>query len=227
MNTIQIIQDVVEDIRETASITGITDNGDGTYTVLTADTKSIENGDYVTIAGTIGFNDANWKITSLVANTSFNITKATGTAIPGTFGTWTANAPYFMKGRWTEITRELIDKGESVKYRKQRLPLICLIIPLSESKDRKKTVQEIETDLTIFFFVETDETEDTDWRYDNNFATLETLETLFIKKLKQYVVDKTMDVEQEWNPHMSGREYVFATPVDAWRDSMTIKLYKC
>lgn len=236
MNTIQIIEDVVEDIRETASITNIVDNADGTYTVSTADTGTLANNDYVTITGTTGFNsadldntDANsagYKISSLVTNTSFDITKTTGTAIPGTFGDWTANAPYFMKGRWTEITRLLTDKDGSVKFRKQKFPLICLIIPISETKDRQKANPEIETNLTVYFFVETKEDKDTDWRFTNKYSTLETLEELFIKELKKYVIGD-MDVEQEWNPHMDGTAYVFTTPVDAWRDIMDVRLYKC
>ena len=225
MNTIEIIESVVEDIRYSANITNIVDNADGTYTVLTAETEDLVNGDYITIAGTTGFN-GQYKISSLVTDTSFNITKTTGTVIPGPFGTWTANSPYFMKGRWSEITRELSDKASSTIYKNQRFELICLIIPFSESKKRKKASPEIEVDLSIYFFTETDDNKNTDWRYTNKFPVLEALEIRFINELKKYIIGE-MDVESEWNPHMEGRAYVFTSPVDAWRDTMDVRLYKC
>ncbi len=75
MNLIKIIQTTVENIRDTASITNIVDNADGTYTV-TADSKDLVNTDYVKIENTIGFNNDNYKISS-VTGTTFNITKVT------------------------------------------------------------------------------------------------------------------------------------------------------
>jgi len=223
MNTIEIIESIVENIRDTASITNIVDNTDGTYTV-TAVSVYLENNQYVTIAGTVGFN-GQYKV-SLVTTLNFKITKTAGTAIPVTFGTYTANAPYFMKGRWSEITRELADKADSSTYMNQRFDLICLIIPFSENKDRKKANPELDLNLEIFFFTETDDSEDTDWRYTNKFPVLEALEIRFINELKKYVIGE-MDVESEWNPMMEGRAFVFTSPVDAWRDSMNVRLYKC
>jgi hypothetical protein len=226
MNIIQIIEDIVDAIRDTASITNITDNANGTYTVLTSDTKELANNDYVSILNTTGFTASNYKISSLVEDTSFNITKTAGTAIPASFGTWKANAPYHMRDRWSNITRELADKAQTTTYRNQRFPLIALIIPVASTKNRRKANPEIDATLEIYFFVETDERKNTEWRLDNTYSVLEALEIKFINELKKYVIED-MEVEEEFNPHMEGRQYVFTSPVDAWRDSMTVKIYKC
>ena len=101
-----------------------------------------------------------------------------------------------------------------------------MIIPFSQSKNRKKSNPEIELSLDIYFFTETDDTKDTDWRYTNKYPVLEALEEKFINELKKYTIGD-MDVDEEWNPHMEGRAYVFTSPVDAWRDSLNVRLYKC
>ena len=216
MNIIEIIETTVENMRDSATITNIVDNANGTYTV-TAPPKNLSNTDYVTIASTTGFN-AQYKISS-VSGTGFNITKATGTAIPGSFGTYTANGPYFMKGRWSEITRELIDKGESQTYKGQRFPLIVLLIPIEFEEDKKKntTIKDV-SGLTIYYFIETDGTKNTDWRYTNLYSTLETLSESFNTEFKKAVIGEMIG-SSEWNPHMDGRAYVFTSPVDAWVDT--------
>lgn len=218
MNVIDIIETTVDNIRYTKSITNIVDNANGTYTVSTSDTKDLANGDYVQILNTTGFTASNYKISSLVTDTSFNITKAAGTAIPGTFGTWKANAPYFMKGRWTEITRELIDKSQSSTYRKQRFDLITLILPIQSSQDYKRDqLTKDVPSLEIYFFTPTDERKNTDWRVDNTYPILEALRNRFNDEFKIVVIGE-MDIEDEFNPHMDGRAYVFSEPVDAWVD---------
>jgi hypothetical protein len=218
MNIIETIETVVQNIRKTAVITGITDNADDTYTVTTANTYDLSNNDYITIASTTGFNGSNYKISNVVTNTSFDISKTKGTAIPGSFGTWTANAPYFMKGRWTEITKDLIDKADSSTYMNQRFPLIVLIIPIEFTEDKKRDEGLIDVSgLEIYYFVESDDTKTTDEKYTATYSTLESMSETFNTEFKRVVLGD-MFASSEWNPVMDGRAYVFSSPVDAWID---------
>lgn len=214
---ISIIENTVERMREYATITNIVDNANGTYTV-TADPESLTDNDYITITNTTGFNN-DYRVSS-VTGTGFNITQTTGTAIPGSFGIWTAKAPYFMADRLTEITRILTDKAQdNTALRYQRFPLIVLIIPVGFTEDEKAKTGIIETEsFDIYFFVETEGDSDNDARRTLNYSTLETLSDLFNKELS-YTVTNDMLVRKEWNPDTEGREYIFTEPVDAWINS--------
>lgn len=62
-----------------STITSFTDNGGGSYTIFTSDTIYLIDGDSVSIG------NVEYVISSLVANTSFNITAGTGETFDGVF----------------------------------------------------------------------------------------------------------------------------------------------
>jgi hypothetical protein len=222
MHIIEIIGTLVDRMRETAAITNIVDNTDGTYTI-TADPKTLANGDYVTITGTVGFNNptdqtdvnsAGYMISN-VTSTTFDITKTSGTAIPGTFGTWKANEPYFEYGRWIEVDQELAQKEGSTKYRSQLFDLVYLQIPITETRDRTNVnSKQLEVSLKMYFFTETEDDENTKWRNDNKKQQLLTLEGNFLLKLKG-IANSEIISDLTWVPFDTGIEFRFSTPVDA------------
>lgn len=212
MYTIGIISEIVDSLRERYAISNIIDNLNGTYTVLTGQTYGLQNGDFVTISDTPGFNQS-FEISVLIANTSFNITLATGIAIPITFGQWKANAPYFYFSEWKEADRKLMEKGESFVYRFQRFPMIFLLLPITET-DSKHLIHDFEIDkLNIYFFTQTDEKKDSIWREINTFPELRILETKFNNQFQKYI---TTALEKQRTEMFfdTGEKYRFTAPVD-------------
>ena len=122
---------VINSMRDTYSFTGISLVSEGLYKVSTLNTKSLVNGNYITISGASNWN-GQYKISSVVLNTSFNIEKE-GTIVTQS-GTWTANKPYFKYGHLTEITTMLSEKDKSENYQYQKYPLIVLLLDIPEKK---------------------------------------------------------------------------------------------
>jgi hypothetical protein len=221
MHIIEIIGELVDRIRDTAAISNIVDNGNGTYTI-TADPKDLSNDDYVSIFDTVGFNNptdqtdvnsAGYKISNVTA-TGFNITKTSGTAIPATFGTYKANAPYYGHGYWIKEDRELAQKQGSNKYRDQMFPLIFLLEPVPETRQRLITSpRQLEAPIKIYFFIDTDENKNSDWSNDNNKPILLDLEDKFMRQLRRISNDE-IESTLLWIPFDSGVEFRFVTPVD-------------
>lgn len=209
--TISILNSIVSNIRNSESITNIVDNLNGTYTI-TANVGYLRNLDFVTIADTTGF-DGVYQISSITSST-FDITKATGTAIPLSFGTWTANAPYFQFSEWFEADRKLMEKGESSTYKFQKFPLVFLKLPVSESVISNVTNNYTINSFNLYIFVETDETKDTSWRNTNTMPELRELETRFVSQFRKYVVG-AMNYTRTELFYDIGTANRFNSPVDA------------
>lgn len=173
---VDLIGDVVADMRDTASILSFTDNVDGTYTVLVTSTEDLADNDYVTISGTTNFNGS-YKISSIVEDVSFVISKTTG--IVTETGTWTADSPYYLYGHLLEIVRRLGQK----RLEKKKYPLVILDMDFEEDKGEPELYSV--SDVTIYICNITNMNWEMEDRYTNNFkAVLRPLADSLIDKIK-------------------------------------------
>lgn len=160
-----IISSVVDSMRDTYSITAFTAVTGG-YKVSTRNTKNLVAGDYVTISGNLNFN-GEYRISSVVANVSFNIEK-TGTYVTGT-GTWTANKPYFIYGTINEMIGILTGKDKSNTYKFQKYPLIVLLLDIGEERGKETGIY-CETDCRIWIANTTRKEWSSEKRTSDNFV---------------------------------------------------------
>jgi len=116
MHIINIVEETVENIRQTADITNIIDNNNGSYNIY-ADTSELIINDYVTISDTENFNGEH-KVIS-IEPTYFNILLESGKNII-TIGLLTLNRPYFHYAKFDELANWLVlaNKDENKKYQK-------------------------------------------------------------------------------------------------------------
>jgi len=182
-------------LRNSVAITGITDNGDKTYTVLTPSTKAFDVTNQwnlpefgaVTLAGINSDFNGNFEIINIVENVSFDLKRksdatdklnklASGYTIPGSFvgATWTNLNPLYDYDRLDFLN---VRKDEYSHDLKRRFPLVFTIEDADYHIDRK---QQGYYDFTIFnlkiFFAETYDSDDiiTDYysKYFNKFTDL-------------------------------------------------------
>ena len=154
-NIPNLIDSIIELIRDTATITSITSSGT-TRTINTADTGRLVVGDWVKISGT------NYKITSITTNSKFTVTSSS--AITGT--SWTALAPYFFYGTPIMIANT-IDK---IKDYQNKYPIVVLFetMPATVDDDAKSSVERV-VSLQLFFL---DQANYTDWSHDEYYSLL-------------------------------------------------------
>ena len=175
---VDLIEEIINELRETESITAITYNGNGTYTIETSDLKSLADYDIVTFdAGT-----TTYQITGLdaVAKT-FNITASSGFAAT----TWKAKNPWYFHGTAqrlnSEFTRDvninLLKNGQFIflmEVQGDNLPNDPLSNILQESEIR------------IFFMRFTKPTEYTSQEFwDNDISVMQQLSDDFIDEINK------------------------------------------
>ena len=127
---IDILEEIIETLRDTSSIIAITDNSDNTYTIQVASLENLENGDYVDIENTPNFNNTStgYVISSINSvNRTFVINRTSGLAI-STFGTYTARKPYFYYEKFNPLANELSLKDKNLSFKTQKYPLIFLLL---------------------------------------------------------------------------------------------------
>jgi len=169
---VDFIDSIIDNIRDTYSIDSITNVGT-TYTINTADTKDIANNDYVTI------NSVSYKISNLVADTSFDVTSLTSV----TGSSWKADAPYYYYGTpiATGNTRN-IDKldGILMKY-----PFIAVLEPFdSEINLDTSDIIYKTANLWMVFMTESNPNDwNTEQHYTNAINNMTTLLRTFMLEL--------------------------------------------
>lgn len=112
MNTPDILELLIDKIREFGAITAITNTSGTTFLIETPETKSLTVGDYVKISG----ND--YKITTLTTDVSFTVESSI--SIVGLL--WQAKAPYFFYGDAIFISNQL----SKIKDYQLKYPIIVL-----------------------------------------------------------------------------------------------------
>ena len=178
------IDSIVSAIRISENITGITDNGNGTYNIYTSDTSELSIGDWLSISGTTNFNTDNAQIIEVQPD-FFVIKLATGITIID-FGTWTKNSPYYDYASINNESNYLTLKNPSKIYRNQKLPLFLLVTPISQNK-KDKTIRVNNTVVYIFEHHSPTKSPREEDMNINEYPALRNLEKLFIKKLQMNI----------------------------------------
>jgi len=163
VNVINIIDSLIDSIRETAAISSITHVGT-VYTILTADTGQLVAGDYVTITG------VTYKIDSVTTNVNFTVTSTS--AVVGS--TWKAAAPYYFYGTAIQISNTL-DKIKDDYY---KYPAIVLMetMPARVNDDPMASIERV-VSLDMFFV---DRAKYSNWSSDEYY-------TYVIDKMQAYI----------------------------------------
>ena len=105
----EILDDSINRIKPTAAIIGIVDNLDGSYTIqyptLRSTYISLKNGIVIEISDTINFNGL-YEISNLTAN-SFDITKASGSAVVLPLGSFIQKSPHYYFSKPLEYANKI------------------------------------------------------------------------------------------------------------------------
>jgi len=224
---VDLIRDVVADMRDTSSILSFTDNTDGTYTLLVLSTKDLADKHFITISSTTNFNGI-YQISNLITDVSFDITKTAG--IVTETGTWTADAPYYDYGHRVNVV-ERLQKKTSVY---SKFPLIILDLDFEEEKGEAEIYSE--ATVSVFVCVDTSLNYSDVERYTNSFkAKLRPLADDFINKImasndfdfEDY--DKVIHTRTDrplWGVGGTGRNtaHKLTTPTDAIEMQVDLKV---
>lgn len=141
-----VVGNIIDLMRETASISSIVDLGGGQATINTSDTGTIAITDegatvnpYITIGGT------SYKVVAVVSDTSFTVEYSGG--LPSG-STWKADAPYFFKGNLIDQSQEIDrTKDFNKKYPAIILPEVTRIRYINNPLD----INEMIASVDLFF----------------------------------------------------------------------------
>lgn len=141
-----LVGNIIDKMRETASVSSIVDLGGGVAQINTSDTGTLTISDegetvnpYVTIGGT------SYQVVAVVADTSFNV-KYSGGLPSGS--TWKADAPYFFKGNLIDQSQEIDrTKDFNQKYPAIIMPEITSIRLINDPLD----INEMVASISLFF----------------------------------------------------------------------------
>jgi len=178
MHIIDLIENVVESVRDTGIIDSIVDNGNGTYNVLT--TEIVETGQWLTISNTPNFNNQ-YKVQSV--GIGYFVISETAGKIISTFGTFAANKPYYEPAKFKELATYLTTKNYSKIQREQKFPLILLRLNLGDENANQLTNQCTISGLTIFIIGATQITSSSRFRHENEMPILRQVEKKFMFEL--------------------------------------------
>jgi len=195
-------------LKGTAAITSITDNLDGTYTIATADTDSLTEGDAVTLAGINADFNNDFEVSAVVANTSFTINKVadaneflsdtvTGYTIPVLVAaTWTDKNPRFFHNRTDKLN--VNDVKEQAGHLK-RFPQVLLLEGLIRKYERENIpgVYQFTLEDAQFAFVDLKKEELTRDQWETQiFQPMRVLALEFFDNLEAFNTTKTNDIRE-------------------------------
>jgi hypothetical protein len=156
-NIVNLIGTLIEEIRDTALITGITHSGT-TYTITTADTKDVVVGDWIKISS------VDYKVTAMTVNAHFHVESST--AIIGTGTNWTALAPYYYYGTPIMISNTL----DKITDNQNKFPVIVLFETMPATvDDGVDTLLERTVSLEMYFM---DEANFEDWTHEEYYTNI-------------------------------------------------------
>lgn len=178
-----ILEEVLLEIVPKGTITGITDNGNGTYTFTAGAISSLLlDGDYISISGTPNFDTKKIKISNLTAN-SFDLNLQSGITI-STLGEYMSLTPSFdFTETWVEYSENLDiqDKAEFI----EKIPLFPAVYMPTLVKYQGLAVLTSFTvnDLNLAFIKFTKLDSNTRKRYQDDLPYLYDLYIKFIGEL--------------------------------------------
>lgn len=167
---LDILDEIVESIRDANTITNIVDNSNNTYTVYTSDVKGLTINSYVKFANTTSFTKDFYLITDVSTN-NFTISETSGLTI-NLFGSWTALTPYFLFEKWDGAANEVSLNHFISNYSKQNYPLILVLLDISENREQLGGSIYSELSLNIFIINKTEVDVTAKYRLENNFKTV-------------------------------------------------------
>lgn len=156
-STVTIIRELVSQMKFPFTIKSVTDNLDGTYTLLTGSTHYLQKGSNTVFE--IAGND--YEILEVVINTSVKVKGSTAPVAQ----TFNLPVPYFFHGTIRQTNTELSEDEDMAK----KTPMVYLLRPFSETvdaQDENDVPVERESELTLFFLAEADFT---GWTYTDDF----------------------------------------------------------
>lgn len=167
MHIINILEQIVENIKEESNILNIVDNDDNTYTIQTNNLKSLQIKDFIKILGNPDFQD--YYEISKIDNLQNNITikSAKGKNISD-FTKWKAAKPYFIYEKWMGVSNEILLNHITNKYTKQNYPLIFLLLDIYEKRESNISNILTEAEIRIFFINNTLSDVNSKYRLENN-----------------------------------------------------------
>lgn len=176
-----VVSTIIDSMRENGTIDSIVDNGDGTATITTTSTGSVQANDTIGENPfiTIGGND--YAVKSLVADTSFTV-RFTGSVPSGT--EWKAKAPYLYFGNPIEMSNEIDrETNANAKY-----PAVIVFEDGTSTQplDEESPIDTVES-LQMFFM---DIANYSDWVidefYENVIDRMEELSFDFVQACRDY-----------------------------------------
>ena len=181
MHIIDLIGNIVENIKTTANIVGITDNGNGSYNIY-CDVTGLSVNSFITISNTPNFN-GDYKI-SFIGVDYFAILETAGKTIT-TFGSLIVKSPYYHYAEFLELANYLTVIDNSVDLKYQKFPLILLRLNLGSEKRNQLTNQDEISNIAIFIIGETQSSGTSITRHTNEMPILRAIEKDFMFALMQ------------------------------------------
>jgi len=188
METVDIIETIVDALTLTFKVDSVVDNGDDTYTIYTCNTLHLQVGYPVTI------NNVEYEILSIVRGVSITVS---GSALPPT-ADFTIAAPLYFHGTVIKAQEDMLTIGDSDNVF-NRTPFIYLKEIISDKKYASGSVSPLdrETTLRMFFLTMSDFA---NWKtaehYEMSITPMRNLIENFIDKLeKSPLIGKFEDYE--------------------------------
>lgn len=181
ISIIDVIKKCIDNFRLGGTISAITDNADGTYTITVSNLGLLTNGWALSITGTTNFTgEYVCEAINLTAKT-FKIRATAGKTIT-TLGAFTCINPIFYFEKWSgaknEIYQQVVDYVSAAK----QFPCCLLLLDITENY----TDSYIEIpELTVYFFEQTDGVRNSAWRHINTMPKLRAYYQKFITELSQ------------------------------------------
>jgi hypothetical protein len=207
MQTVDFIEDIVNEMTPTITIDSVVDNGDGTQTLNVCDTYWIRKYLKVTIDGT------EYEVSSFVKDTSITIPTPLVTV-----DSFTLTAPYYFHGSPMQVNNEhLAIKNDDNKY-----PLVYLVEALTDSYYDEEDNREKDMGLRIFFLDSfASRNDEVDAHYENVLVPLNASLEYFVDLLKgnSYTLPFSYDVTNRvkvgvYTTNQGNTQEIFSDPLD-------------
>lgn len=180
---IDIINDIVDDMRGTGSILNIVESPAGTYTITTDKINTLLRvNQVIEITNTDGFN-SNHIITSInTTNKQIQFTATSGITIPVLFGEWKAKAPFYYYENIPGYAEYLNNQNSRSFLDTAKFPSVFLVIP-TRKNIRVRNRQDRITRAIIYLLNHTEPELKMPARHVKTFPYLREMEELFIEGL--------------------------------------------
>ena len=155
--TVDIVNDLVAELDLTVTISTINDNGDGTYTLYTCDTKWLQECFKIT------YESAQWTITNVVKDDSITIKPLLDSTPAPTELSFEAYSPYYFHGTVIQTNLEL----EQISNSSLKTPMIYLLEVLEDTFFNRDAQNERESDLRLFFLTQANFV---DWKTQDTYT---------------------------------------------------------